>query len=111
MRNKAVLVLMEQLVMLLVFALAAALCLGCFASAASLSGETAVQDEAVWLARNTAERLKAGLQPTVFPGESGLVLEIRELPEEIPGLRQARIQVIHGQEVVFTLCTGWQEVE
>ena len=59
MKQKTSLLLMEQLVMILVFALAAALCLQIFAKADAISQETARRDRAVVLARNAAELLKA----------------------------------------------------
>ena len=59
MRSKASLFLMEQLVMLLVFALAAALCLGVFVRADRISEETHQRDQAVILACNAAELLKS----------------------------------------------------
>ena len=62
MKSKATLFLMEQLVMILVFALAAALCLGVFARADAMSRQLARRDEAVILARNAAELLKACME-------------------------------------------------
>ena len=49
MKNKTSLLLMEQLVMVLVFALAAALCLTVFVKADQISRETVRRDEAVLL--------------------------------------------------------------
>ena len=63
MKSKATLFLMEQLVMLLVFALAAALCLGIFVRADRISAETKERDEAVILACNAAEMLKSVKDP------------------------------------------------
>ena len=61
MRSKASLFLMEQLVMVLVFALAAALCLNAFVQAQRISDAAAWQDEAALTAQNAAELLKAGM--------------------------------------------------
>ena len=47
MKSKASLFLMEQLVMVLIFALAAVLCLGIFVRANKISSETARRDKAV----------------------------------------------------------------
>lgn len=58
MRSNAPLALMEQLVMLLVFALAAALCLQAFLWADSHSRENAARDRACLEAQNAAEVLK-----------------------------------------------------
>ena len=125
MKNRASLVLMEQLVTVLVFALAAALCLGVFVRADGISRETEYRDEAVLLAQNAAEAAKhcAGdpvriaelLGGTVT--EEGLqavsgdyVTDIEFLTSEVSGLGLARIRVLRQEEVLFELRTGWQEV-
>ena len=59
MRSKSPLALMEQLVMVLVFALAAALCLRAFVLADQTSRHHADVDRAVLLCQNAAETLKA----------------------------------------------------
>ena len=59
MRNKSPLALMEQLVMVLVFALAAALCLQVFMFADLTSERNAAIDRAVTECQNAAEILKA----------------------------------------------------
>lgn len=59
MRSKSPLVLMEQLVMVLVFALAAALCLRVFAASDQMSKRNEAVDRAVVECQNAAEILKA----------------------------------------------------
>ena len=59
MKNKAPLALMEQIVMLLVFALAAALCLQLFVFASRISRRCEARDRAALSVQNTAEVLKA----------------------------------------------------
>ena len=59
MRNKTPLVLMEQLVMVLVFALAAALCLQAFVLADNRSRQAEIQDQALLEAHNAVETLKS----------------------------------------------------
>ena len=108
MKNRASLTLMEMLIMVLVFSLSAAICLGLFAGADRLSEETSRQDRAVILAQNAAEALKAGAEPE--PAEEGLYLDIQEVPSGISGLKQAEITVFFEKEAIFTLETGWQEV-
>lgn len=112
MKSKATLFLMEQLVMLLVFALAAALCLNVFARANEISLQTARRDEAVTIAQNAAEMLKYSGDPELAQAvaEGGFTLEIREEASGIPGLRQAEIIVIYEDREIFSLRTGWQEV-
>lgn len=58
-RDKAPLLLLEQLVTLLVFALAAAICLQVFVKARLQSQAIADQDQAALLCQNTAETLQA----------------------------------------------------
>lgn len=59
MRNKSVLTLIEHMVMLLVFALAAAVCLRMFALAGKLSRTYEAADRAALAAQNAAELIKA----------------------------------------------------
>ena len=59
MKSKAPLVMMEQMVMILVFALAAALCLQAFVLSDSISRENQRRDRAVLLCQNLAEECKA----------------------------------------------------
>ena len=58
MRSKAPLVLMEQMVMLLVFALAAALCLQAFVKSDSLSRRSEARDRALAAAQDAAEAVR-----------------------------------------------------
>ena len=59
MKNKSTLVLMEQMIMILVFALTAALCLKAFVQADRISLKTERQTQASFLAQNAAETMKA----------------------------------------------------
>jgi len=113
MRSKASLFLMEQLVMLLVFALAAALCLNVFARSNEISLQTGRRDEAVIIAQNAAEVLKYTSDPDLAQKTAdgtGFTLEIREENSGIDGLRQAKLVVFYENSEVFSLRTGWQEV-
>ena len=58
MKSKAPLLLMEQMVMLLVFALAAAICLQAFVKSDGLSGDSEDRDRAVTLCQNAAETIR-----------------------------------------------------
>ena len=58
MRNKAPLALMEQLIMILVFALASALCLRLFVYSDQVSVNGAARDQAAAVVQNAAEALK-----------------------------------------------------
>lgn len=120
MRSKASLLLMEQLIMVLVFALAAAACLGCFAAAVQTARETVQLDEAAALAQNGAEVIKAcrgdleaaaGLLDGTVRGESltAGVLEICIQDSGVPGLGQALVRVTGEDGVLFSLTAAWQE--
>lgn len=58
MKSKAPLLLMEQMIMLLVFALAAALCLQAFVKSDQLSQRSEVRDRALVVAQNAAESIR-----------------------------------------------------
>jgi len=63
MKSKAPLLMMEQIIMVLVFALAAALCLQTFVLSGKISKMTEAKNRAVVEAQNAAEQIKArGLQ-------------------------------------------------
>lgn len=113
MRSKASLFLMEQLVMVLVFALCAAVCLRIFAGAEQISAETARRDGAVVIAQNGAELLKSGCaaeEVETVLSDGGYVLRIEALPTAVPGLAQARITVFSEGSELFSLTAGYQEV-
>ena len=110
MKNKASLALMEQLVILLVFALCAALCLQAFVGADRIARENEARDEAVILAQNTAESLKAGLPIPESP--KNLTLEVTHLSSEIPGHAKAEVAIFSQEtgNLLISLTVGWQEV-
>lgn len=117
MRNKGALVLMELLVMVLVFALASAWCLQAFLQADAISHRTQRLDEAVILAQNGAEQLKAEKgAPAVRQAlaaearSRGFDLRITPMDSGIPGLEQVQICIYDGDAPVYSLTTGWQEV-
>lgn len=112
MKHRASLILMEQLVMVLVFALAAAICLSLFVKAEILSRELTRKEEAVILAQSAAELLKNTRDPELVrkrldTGAFNLMIRT-EMTD--PGLREAEIQIFHEETELFRLKTGWQEV-
>ena len=138
MRSKAPLVLMEQLVMLLVFALAAAVCIRVFALSERIAKDNAALDRAVQEAEQAAELWKssggdgAALEAAGFAAvESGWELRcdddfvptqaadapilIRVTMEEkwpyssFPVLR-AQVEVLRAGEVLFSIPVACQEV-
>lgn len=133
MKSKAPLLLMEQMVMLLVFALAAAICLQSFVLSDRLSRRGEARDRGVTLAQTAAEtirhqggapesaleqaapslggRYEAG-QLTVTEGEGDETITLTAQAEEsgIPGLSKAALLVEWEGETVFELTVAWQEV-
>ena len=112
MKSKASLLLMEQLVMLLVFALAATVCLQIFAKADAVSREVSQMDKAVTMAQNAAEVLKAtkgDISAAEELAENGYQLMIRKQESSLSGLGLAEIQVYFDETVLFSLNAGWQE--
>lgn len=127
MRSKAPLAMMEQMIMLLVFALAAALCLQAFVKSDQLSKRGEARDRAMVLCQNTAETLRyfggdlgdaqvetaeklgyqcsQGLLYQEFdenwnPVEDGVYrLDAGGVPTDIPGLWKARVSVTTGGHV------------
>ena len=138
MRSKTPLALMEQMVMVLVFALAAALCLQVFVVSDRMSERNKDIDHAVLLAQNTAELLKAcgGVEEaaettggeiaqtmwssyyyedlTPAPNRDDAYYHVDTLPENsgVEDLGQANVAVFRydGNEALFSLTVNWQEV-
>lgn len=108
MKNKASLLLMEQLIMILVFALGAALCLQVFARSAQIAGQTACRDAAVQMAQNGAELWKQGETPA--SEKDHFTLKITENTAEIPGYAEAEISVSCECGIHFEIIAGRQEV-
>ena len=137
MRSKAPLALMEQMVMLLVFALAAALCLQAFTKSDALSARCEARDRAAALTQSAAETVRhCGGEPEEAlreaaellgyqyekevlwadydaewePCSAGIYhLTVRTVPSGVPGLNQVRAAVETEEEVLFELEAGWQE--
>ena len=137
MRSKAPLALIEQLIMVLVFALAAALCLQAFAAADGLSGEKELRDRALTEGQSMAELTKAcsgdlaraaGLYGGTWDGtswiclfdgdwnqtetetEAACLLEVTPQPgEDGLGLAQVDARVPGGEEPIFSFPVSWQE--
>ena len=108
MNRNASLVFIEQLLMVLVFALAAAVCLHIFVKADALATQTARQDAAAIIAQNAAELLQAGHDPACLD-TGDYSLQIKRQDGAVPGLALAEITVTLEQDVLFSLETGWQE--
>lgn len=118
MKNKTPLPLMEQLIMVLVFALTAALCLQGFSLADRISRRQEAREKAVVLAQNLAESLKAGsgdLEAVSrllddFPEDPDFVIQVIPVSTDDPHLGSARIVVTYEEEAIFEITVAWQEV-
>lgn len=138
-RGKAPLMLMEQVVMILVFALAAALCMQAFVTASLLSGKSVQEDHGANISQSIAEVIKeehgdlesAGKILKGSYSDEKLVLyfdkdwnQVSEkgsaeytaeawVTEKGEYFSGATIQVLDmdEKEEIFSLNVGWQEVE
>ena len=140
MREKAPLMLMEQLLMVLVFALAAAVCVQAFALSDRLSKDSEALDHAVVVAENAAEAWKhAGGNLTLLSQTEGGQLSqglwwqllnenwkvtgktadacyrVEIFPDERDewGVCYAQVLVypVDGDDAIYTLRTACQEAE
>ena len=137
MKNRTLLPLMEQILMIAVFALAAALCLQGFALANRISRDRQAKDTAVIMAQNAAEVLKSvsgdfdnactvygGVKQgpnwyisydadwTLLNTQEGEVYSVQAFYRETdnPLLGSATICIREGNKIIYTLTVGWQEV-
>ena len=121
MKHRTPLVLLELTVMLLVFSLAAMLCLQGFTWANAQSLEESQKDRALQQLQNTAELLKAGQsvpESLLFdenwqPAEENPSFILRMIPveQEIPCLSTARLEVTKADgSPLGELTVSWQEV-
>lgn len=124
MRNKAPLALLEQILMLLIFALAAVLCLRAFLWSDDASRQSARRDEALIFAQTAAETVKAhggdfAAAAAILGGtveDSALVITCDDYTLRVekeapaPYLGRADILVEVKGDTLFTLPVAWQEV-
>lgn len=120
MRSKTPLILMEQLVMVLVFALAAAICLRIFVYAEGISKRNEALATAALLAQNTAEELKMSRgealldwedgEACMYTERDGLRMEVQE-SASVDGLREVCLRVFDQAELLFEIPVAWQEVK
>ena len=131
MKSKTPLSLMEQLVMILVFTLAAAICLQGFSLADRLSLRQEARAQGTIFAQNMAELLKScsgdyeeaarifseqnpdctlyfSKDHTEITSEKALL--ITPLDSENLFFSSAHIQFFFKEEVLFEITAGWQEV-
>ena len=125
MKSRTTLTMMELVIMLLVFALAAALCLQAFAGAEQTSARAAALDRAAGEARNAAETLKgcsgdferaAALYGGSWDGQqwsfsfAGCTLRARPIEGGPALLGQAEITVTDPEgAVLYSITAAWQK--
>ena len=123
MKSKAPLALMEQIVMILVFALAAALCLQAFACSYNISSRDRIRDAAMLQVQNITEEIKAcgGLEEWAGKNpdyevekeirEADYYIKIKETENGNRLLGTAEITAFtnDGAEL-FGITAAWQEV-
>ena len=123
MNRKGTLSLMEQSVMLLVFAVAAALCLKGFLTAELIARENEALDNAVVCARNVAEQMKhtkgewngpvaydENWQPT--DGAGTWRVTVTQVDTGVESLGRAEVTVTDGAgNPLFSIPAAWQEVD
>ena len=125
MKSKATLSLIEQIIMILVFAIAAAASLKMFVYAETLSEQKEISDFAVTTAESAAEIIKhtrgdmvqaaalleadATQEGLTLSCENGTVLTACAEDSGNPLLGCADISVSCGNETVYTITVYWQE--
>ncbi len=136
MKHKVFLPLLEQIIMIGFFAIAAAICLQGFALSNRISKDQFVKDQGVLAAQNTAETLKSTFgdlysAAAILSGEvsdQSLVIlydsqgkptldaeaeefrvfvQITDSADELLG--SATIQILYQDEVIYSLTVGWQK--
>ena len=138
MKNKSTLLMIEHIVMLLVFVLAATVCVRMFVLSEKLSRKYEATDMAALIAQNTAELLKKGGIPALSETESAVqtgegvwamfydknwetaeqetaefTLIVKSLPESSAFLLRAEITVLTeaGEELFRLPVAGQKETE
>lgn len=122
MRSRAFLPLIEQMVMIAVFAIVSAVCIGCFSLASSISTESEYKDDAVILAQNTAESIKqeGGItKKTVHGytdaltatdiGNAEYLVTVQPVEDNDPLLGSATVCVSRRDRTLYTIKVCWQE--
>ena len=118
MKDKATLTLMELLIMVLVFSLAAALCLKAFVWSTQKTGENRVIAQAAVTAQNAAEKMKAARRAETGsltydenwqPAENGCyILKTEPFSSALLGGADITVEDRTGNEL-FRLTVRWQE--
>ena len=108
--------------MIAVFALAAAVCIGCFSLSKSISTENYHKDNAVILAQNTAEMLKhtrpSDIENSVYKYSKTLnlteedaeyIVTLEHKDSKSPLMKSIMIYVFHNEKQLFELNVCYQD--
>lgn len=117
MKHRSSLALLEQVFMLLIFAVAAVVCLQAFVWSAQTSKAMVRQDQALLLAQNAAETLKHTRDSAeisrMFEGQAedhGWTLTVTPT-DSVPDLLSAAVvEIWDGERCLVRLPVAWQEV-
>ena len=114
MTSKTTLSLIEQIIMVLVFSIATAICLKIFVYSNNLSTENETRDHAVSMTRNAAEILKATHGDIDKAASScgsydGLSINIDKVETGSEYLGKARVYVTDNNGEIYALEVCWQE--
>jgi len=111
MRSKTPLLLLELTVLVLVFALAAVICLQAFVAAGRESAENALRDEALIALQNAAESVKnrGAATETQISCENGLEVRISPVESGVFGLGKARVAVFSEDTCLMETFVCWQK--
>ena len=124
MKSKAPLVLMEEIIMVLVFAFAMAVCMKIFVFSYDVSGEVQNSSVAMFEAQNMAENIKrtrgeilSDDKSYIYYDENWNETSVKEdfymeivKTEAHEGTGRAEITVYEGEDVLFGIPVVWQEV-
>ena len=110
MNSKSALSLIEEIIMVLVFAIATAVCLRIFVYSSDLSEKNDVLSHAVIEAGNAAEILKSSdgdIEKALELSDGDIRIEPVDSGSEYLG--KAKITVLNEGEEVYSLSVSWQE--
>jgi len=119
MKNKVFIVFMEQIIMILVFSICAAICLNIFFYSQKVSEKSALKAEAALVAQNIADKLKAengeffesGIwkkEGSKFIKEENDFIAELEFIKESEDLKKAELTIKAGDEKLFTIPVAWR---
>ena len=126
MRSRASLMIIEQIVMMLVFALAAALCLKAFVWADTESADIFTRDKALLQAQSAAEVIKScrgdmNAAAEIVGGSVSAdgraincdeyVLTVTPIEDGIKYMASAEVSVYEDESLLASLKIAWQEVD